>query len=75
MSLVTEDVIVSLSPVSQRLEYGIYLGHGYLKNNILKCFRRSILNDYETVYSKNIMFLKSEFLSSYVQNAMRSRMK
>ena len=52
-SLVTEDVIINLSPLFKRLENGVYLGPGLLKNNILKCFRWPILYSNETICSKH----------------------
>ena len=42
-SLLTENVIIKFSPVFKRLEGGVNLGPGLLKNNILKCFRWPIL--------------------------------
>ena len=54
--LVTEDRIINLSPVFKRLEEGVYLGPGLLKNNILKCFRWPILCGNETVCSKRKLF-------------------
>ena len=55
-ALVTEDRIINLSPVFKRLEEGVYLGPGLLKNNILKCFRWPILYGNETVCSKHKLF-------------------
>ena len=43
MALVTEDLIINLSPVFKRLEDVVYLGPGLLKNNVLECFRWPIL--------------------------------
>ena len=60
MSLLIEDVIINLSPVLKRLEGGVYLDPGLLKNNILKCFWWSILYGRETVSSKCYSF-KSYF--------------
>ena len=37
-SLVTEDAIISFTPVLKALEDGLYLDPGLLKNSILKCF-------------------------------------
>ena len=42
-SLATEDVIINFSLVSKRLEDGLNLSPGLLKNNILKCFWWPIL--------------------------------
>ena len=50
-SLVTEHLIINLSPVFKWLEDGVCLGPGLLKNNILKCFWWSILYGIETVCS------------------------
>ena len=52
-SLVTEDVIINLSPLFKRLENGVYLGPGLLKNSILKCFMWPILYGNETIFSKH----------------------
>ena len=73
MPLVNEGVIINFSPVFKRLEDGVYLGSGLLKN-ILKYFRWSILYGNETVCSRNYSF-KKLFLSSYLENAMKSTMK
>ena len=73
-SLVTEDMTVNLSPVFKQTEDRVQLGHEYLKNNILKCFRWPILNGNETVSSK-YYFLRKCFLDSYLENAMRSTMR
>ena len=73
MPLVNEGVIINFSPVFKRLEDDVYLGSGLLKN-ILKYFRWSILYGNETVCSRNYSF-KKLFLSSYLENAMKSTMK
>ena len=61
--MVTEDVLINLSPIFKRLE----------KKNIVKCFRWLILNGNETVCSKHYSS-KQWFLSSYVENAIKSAM-
>ena len=73
-SSVTKDEIINLSPVFKRLEDGVHLGHGYLKNNILKCSWWPILNEIETVCF-NQYFKKQWLLSGYLENGMRSTMK
>ena len=67
-------MIINLSPVFKRLEVGVYLGSGLLENNILKYFRWPVLYGNEAVCSKHYSF-KKLFLSSYLENAMRSEMK
>ena len=58
--LVTEDVIINLSLLFKRLENGVYLGPGLLKNNILKYFRWPNLYGNETICSKHYSF-KNDF--------------
>ena len=53
MALVTEDLIINLSPVFKRLEDVVYLGPGLLKSNVLECFRWPILYGNKMVYSKH----------------------
>ena len=65
-SLVTDNMIINLSPVFKRLESDVYLGPGLLKSNILKCFRWPILYGVETVF---------QFLNSYLEKPMRSAIK
>ena len=60
MPLVNEGVIINFSPVFKRLEDGVYLGSGLLKN-ILKYFRWSILYGNETRFVLEIIHLKNCF--------------
>ena len=46
-------MIINFLPVFKRLEDGVYLDLGLLKNVILKCFRWPIFYSNETVCSKH----------------------
>ena len=61
--MVTEDVLINLSTIFKRLE----------KKTYWNVFGGIILNDNETIWSKHYSS-KKWFLSSYVENAMRSAM-
>ena len=60
--MVTEDVIINFSPMFKRLEDGVYLGPGLLKNNIVKYFWWPILYGNETVCSKHYSIEKTDLI-------------